>query len=264
MEDLNKQQLILLVLLVSFVTSIATGIITVSLLDKAPVAVTQTVNRVVERTVETVVPDNLEPEERVVTVRETVVVTEDDRVVEAISKNKAHVVRIFNGEAFVSIGFIVNSSGEVMVPLGDFSSSIQYTAQLDGGEEMSIEFLRDEEAQSVSYFKLEPADTSRTFAVGVTATEDLQLGQTVVAITGRDANSVATGRVTEIVSKETISTDLTTTNFQPGTLLINLSGDIVGMFSRAGQFLPSGKFVVADSSGDTTTGNTASAGQAVN
>ena len=36
MEHLNKQQLILLTLLISFVTSIATGIVTVSLMDQAP------------------------------------------------------------------------------------------------------------------------------------------------------------------------------------------------------------------------------------
>ena len=49
MNDLSKQQLILLALLVSFVTSLATGIFTVSLMSQAPQEVVQTINNVVER-----------------------------------------------------------------------------------------------------------------------------------------------------------------------------------------------------------------------
>src|SRR6185295_13668801 len=90
MEDLNKQQLILLTLLISFVTSIATGIITFTLLQEAPVEVTQTINRVVERTIEKVAPAEGQPEKTVT----TVVVNEEDRVLDSISKNEKSIVRL--------------------------------------------------------------------------------------------------------------------------------------------------------------------------
>ncbi len=53
-EDLTKSQLLLLMVLVNFIVSIATGVLTVSLLDKAPVSVSQTVNRIVDHTIETI------------------------------------------------------------------------------------------------------------------------------------------------------------------------------------------------------------------
>ena len=48
MENLTKTQMVLLVLLVSFVTSFVTGIVTVALIDQAPARVTETFQKVVE------------------------------------------------------------------------------------------------------------------------------------------------------------------------------------------------------------------------
>jgi len=51
MESLTKTQIVLLVLLVSFVTSLATGIVTVTLVNQAPQPITHTISKVVEKMV---------------------------------------------------------------------------------------------------------------------------------------------------------------------------------------------------------------------
>ncbi len=81
-KDLNKPQLIMLALLLSFVTSIATGITTVTLMQQAPESVTVPINRVVRETVEKIVQVPGKD-----TVR-TVIVKEEDLVVDAIAKNE--------------------------------------------------------------------------------------------------------------------------------------------------------------------------------
>jgi hypothetical protein len=53
-KELNKTQLILLSLLITFVVSIATGIVTVSLMNQMPDEVPQTINNVIQRTIEKV------------------------------------------------------------------------------------------------------------------------------------------------------------------------------------------------------------------
>ena len=97
-EDLSKSQLLLLTILVNFVVSIATGIVTVSLLDEASPTITQTVNRIVERTVETVVPQN-QAAASIVTREKTVVVKEEDLVISAIAASFARTVTLHVGTA---------------------------------------------------------------------------------------------------------------------------------------------------------------------
>jgi hypothetical protein len=53
-KDLDKKQLILLTLLITFVVSIGTGIVTVSLMKQMPKSVPQTINNVIQRTIEKV------------------------------------------------------------------------------------------------------------------------------------------------------------------------------------------------------------------
>lgn len=88
-KDLNKTQLILLALLLSFVTSIATGITTVTLMQQAPEPVTQTINRVVQHTIEKVAPDYAPGKVQ------TVVVKEDDLVVDAVSATRVHFANMY-------------------------------------------------------------------------------------------------------------------------------------------------------------------------
>ena len=56
LKELNKSQLILLAILLSFVISIATGITTVTLMQQAPSSVTVPINRIIKQTVEKIVP----------------------------------------------------------------------------------------------------------------------------------------------------------------------------------------------------------------
>ena len=140
LEKLNKTQIILLVLFVSFVTSIATGIVTVTLMDQAPPAVTQTINRVVERTVEKVVPAKSQGASTV----KTVIVKEESLVADLVEKNTNNVVEIFTAKNMVSnedtdieleiggpvaLGFVISSDGMIVADSGLISNKGKYIIQ---------------------------------------------------------------------------------------------------------------------------------------
>lgn len=244
MEDLTKTQLVLLTLLVSFVTSIGTGIITVSLLQQAPQNVTQTINRVVERTVEKVVPsdekDNVPSVTREVT---TVVVKEEDLVIDAISANSKSLVRIRkegSSGSFYGLGMILTTDGWIVAGDNAMSKGV-YTVKLADGKEFKADMVEASNALGLTYLKIRKDDSDLTVFTGAPRgnANNLQLGQTVIDLGGATKDIVSIGRVVSVDYQgnassttsrvaEVIDTDIVPKNAELGSVLINLNGEAVG------------------------------------
>ena len=136
-KELNKSQLILLAILLSFITSIATGIVTVTLLQQAPISVTTPINRVVQQTVEKITQIEGKP-----TVQ-TVVVKEEDLVVDAIAKNQSAIFTITKngmdingqfGEISAGKGFIVSNNDIIVADAGMVPGNETYFVKNSSGE----------------------------------------------------------------------------------------------------------------------------------
>ncbi len=264
MESLSKQQLILLALLVSFVTSIATGIVTVSLMDQAPPGVTQTINRVVEKTIERVVQEPTKQTAAIVT-KETVVVKADDAILSAIEKNTGSVVRIkeTTGEGksnFAGIGLVVSREGLIVSDISvayrktDSAGNTiaeSYQGVFPDGRIFPLNIVFSDQGAGLLFLAPIVQDREKgvyRFTPPQFSTMELKLGQAVVAIGGDDTNSVSTGIISNLVQKAAqkttdsstttpqaareliaIKTDIRSSELVLGSLLLNLSGEVIGM-----------------------------------
>lgn len=277
-EKLTKQQIILVTLLVSFVTSIATGIVTVALMDQAPPGVTQTINRVVEKTIERVTsePTNNNTQTTVVT-RETVVVKEDDKIVESVDKNKNSVVRIYSNNSysgdvaqrtFIGLGTIVSKDG--LIATGDVFADLsgKYLVTLDNVKYYDVAVLEKKAGNKFYFLKvIKDSKNNATFTpITFSDSSSLKLGQTVIAWGGQLQNSVSTGIVSSLVDAEVkletasttsasstpviqkeivaINTNINLADSLSGGPLLNLYGEVVGLrvgsnISDKYTFLPS-------------------------
>jgi len=213
MENLTKHQLILVALLISFVTSIATGIVTVSLMDQAPKGITQTINRVVERTVERVVTEP--PKKGNTVVKETIVVKEEDKIIEAIEKNAKSMVRIYKTDSsqsaenplksFVGLGIIISKDGDIAADGAIVSPTSSYSAVLSDAKEYDVKPASSSpENKMIAFFKIVPKEKEElSVAPAILADSDtLKLGQTVISLGGKLRNSVSIGIITGFVESD--------------------------------------------------------------
>lgn len=235
-EHLNKTQIVLLTLLVSFVTSIATGIATVSLIEKAPADVTRVISRIIEQPIETIIPGTKE------VVTQTVVVQESDLIAKAVSSLRPSVVRIYqdgrSDDDFIALGIIIDAQGTILTDANTVKEKKQYTVALDDG----TQFNATAGIASGGLVPLIPAlaqgDVIPTFSPATqTVFANLVLGQTVVALGGSgELFSIAPGVIAEIESptpdKEDrgfVRTTITSGSIIAGSPLVTTKGEVIGI-----------------------------------
>ncbi|MCK5022209.1 MAG: hypothetical protein KAR54_03105 [Candidatus Pacebacteria bacterium] len=261
-EELNKTQIILLTLLVSFVTSIATGIVTVSLVNQAPPVVTDTIHKVIEKTVERVVPG----EQKATIIENTVIVSEEDFIMDAIENNSQSLVRVYERIdeeiSFVSLALVLSESGDIIADKNDFlieepTKDKEYFIYHQDEEVL----VNKEETKLKDNFVLLKAQLSNNKDISFNPvtmgdSDNLKLGQSVVALGGEKSDVVLTGIISNLVRDKVLIKDEEGSDKEPDfkiittqidtnidsqmimKLLINLDGEVIGIKSESNFFNP--------------------------
>ena len=197
LEHLTKHQIVLLTLLVSFVTSIATGIVTVSLVNQAPPEVQRTINQIVERTVQVASTPLPAVPAAVGATEKTVVVKDDDLAAESIASVQKALVRIVsaqNPEVLLARGVIISPNGTAITDRAALveSGASSFEAILYSGERVPLAMR----AGTSSIALLDVAVTPQGFAPAKLADlSNIRLGQSVIRIGGSGADTVGPGVV---------------------------------------------------------------------
>ncbi len=243
-DDLNKSQFILLVLLVSFVTSIATGIVTVSLMEKAPKDVVRVVQRVVERTVEKVQDEpqkNKEPKEKII--EKTIIVKEGDLIAEKIAELRPKILSIYDDEDnFVSFAFYNNSY--IVADSSNTSKDKKYIAKNTKGEIFNLKFKKSSQNRALVLFELEENDAGKKPSEIKISQGQTKLGQTLFYFASARADKV----LQSIISSKPdsyLELQAQKESILPGTLVFDSKGELVAISTQASRGVKYNYFIQA-------------------
>jgi len=231
MENLTKTQIILLAILISFIVSIATGIVTVALLEQAPAEVPQTINRVIKQTIEKVVPAETK----------TVIIKEEDLVVDAVKKNQSSIVSVFkkmeDKPESLGLGFIISKDGLLFIENKNFGEG-NYFIKIDD-KELEAKLLAND-PRGFSLFKVEPAKDLNYSTLSDSS--KLRSGQTLVFLgegvsrdifSKQDKFSLPAEEGTEPISFDIIKVAKSIS--ETPALVLDLDGDVVGFTVMIGE-----------------------------
>lgn len=258
LEQLTKSQTVLLTLLVSFVTSIATGIVTVSLLDQAPPAVTQTINRVVERTVETVAPPTQTQAASVVTKETTVVVKEEDLITDSVTKNLGSLVKLYQGTTSnqtLGVGVLVGSEGVVAVDAKTIADDGVYLVVLADSSVYEASIASVHQASGLAFLvPLPTAKVPTLTPAKLGASTNTKLGQTVLALSSAAKVQVSQGILSSFDSVKTdsgasalfLSASISGDSPQLGTPLLNIFGEVIGITTSVSKGMSNTTYASSD------------------
>lgn len=249
-EKLTKHQIVLLTLLVSFVTSIATGVVTVSLMDQAPPAVERTINQVVERTVEEVVPQQPAaaaaakpvvaapeaPASSAPAQQTTVVVKSDDLAAKSIATVEQGMVRIVSRndpETLIARGIIIDAKGTVLSDRGSLEprGTLSFEAYLPDGSLVPATMRPPQGTTSLAVLDLTLATTSSFTPVVLADPSKLELGQSVLRIGGTGADTVGEGVVAQLPPAHPDLIEASVVSTTPGSVLLDIFGSVIGIMT---------------------------------
>ncbi len=238
MEDLTKQQMVLLTLLVSFVASIATSISVVTLLNETPMTVTQTINRIVEKTIEKVVPADILPPSS--PPKPVSPANENDLVVGAVDMNLPKMTVLFSKRSGAEegkedslthgIGFIADASGLVVTDKDILDESTEYLAKLSDGKTYSAHKVYTDEKSQAAILQLRDEKGQNVMSISPVsfASNEPKLGSVVLALGGKGASTVFKGIVSE-KSESRILSSISFNGVDRGGILFGTDGKVFGM-----------------------------------
>ena len=247
-DHLNKSQLVLLTLFVSFVTSIATGIVTVSLMQQAPPAITQTVSRIVERTVEKLVPGQMAsaattPVKTVIVTQTVSADTNTVTIAQAVEHASDSVVRLGTvpsaesaATTFLGLGVIIDSHGTIATDADVVGDRADAQVTLAGGTPVRM-FVVSRDERGIAY--LSPASTTdstiRFNPIPISGMHST-LGNSIIVLGGKMSTRVSVGIVTALSnlsaassSAAVIDTDVAEGSILPGAPLLDSAGSLLGI-----------------------------------
>lgn len=231
MNDLTRTQLVLLVLLVSFVTSLVTGVVSVALVNQAPSPITHTINRVIEKVIMERPSEAGAREISILTAEDLVIKLVDETlpaVVSVISSKdipviEQYFINPFEDDDFFSqlippelllefqvpqyrqkgtekrrvssgTGFFVSDDGLLVTNRHVVDDAkAQYSVLMNDGRKLDAEVLARDPFQDIAILKVEGSSFSY---IKLGNSDVIKVGQTVIAIgnsLGEFQNTVSVG-----------------------------------------------------------------------
>jgi len=252
-EKLTKSQIVLLTLLVSFVTSIATGIVTVALVEQAPPNVTASVNRVIEHTIQKVVPASQSAS--VASTAQTIIVHESDAIAAAVGKATPSLVRIYtagDSPSYLGLGAVLTKDGLIVTDESILGDTAEVSIMRADGIKVRMLVTKRDEANGLAYLT-QPTSSSTVNLWSAISMPQSQatLGESVIVLAGKATTKIGSGIITSLVpdsgSASTIDTNLSPDAIMHGSILIDERGACVGISTAVSRTLAPSAFVPAQS-----------------
>lgn len=282
-DSLSKKQVVLLVLLVSFVTSLVTGIVTVTLMSQEPTPLTQTIHKVIEKItpLESQWAQQEMPSQSAASAA-PLVVSQEELIVKVVSNVSNAVVSVVASkdlpvieEYFVNpfpegllpnvqipqyrqkgtikkevssgTGFFISKDGLLLTNKHVVEDSkAEYSIVMNDGKKFDAKVLAKDPFQDIAILKVENTDKKEFSFIPLGDSDNLKVGQTVIAIgnsLGEFRNTVSVGIISGLnrsvtaqgslagseFLQEMIQTDAAINPGNSGGPLLDLSGRVVGM-----------------------------------